>query len=185
MSLSLKLELQSNSKVVVTNYINQEKKEVTLNFIQQATRNSLDNLIQYRIYEIFINAQGVWNQVKFFDSSIEAAKEIDIERRFKNIMNPGGWIQITDYEREMYNKALPVINTYDSEKCVARTTEVIRKFENFGWEIVDKTQDYITMINHAKLTTLFIPNSREIEEKTLLKLINKAELSATGFLTSV
>lgn len=185
MSLSLRLELQSNSKVVVTNSINQEKKEVTLNFIKEATRNSLDNLIQYKFYEIFINAQEVWNQVNIFDSSIEAAKEIDIERKFKNIMDPGGWIQITDYEREMYNKALPVINTYDSKKCVAKTTEVIRKFKNFGWEIVDKTQDYTTMINHGKLTTLFIPNSHEIEEKTLLKLISKAELSVIDFLMSL
>ena len=181
MSLSLKLELQPNNKVIVTNSFNQESKEVTLNFVQNATRNSLDNLIQYKYYEILVNAEGVWNQVKYFDSSIEAAKEIDIERKFKNIMTPSSRIQITDCEREMYNRTLPVINTYDSRKDVAQTAKIIRKFKNFGWEIVDKTQDYITMINHGKLTTLFIPNCCEIEEKTLLKLISKAELSVIEF----
>ena len=185
MSLSLQLELRPNNKVMVTNSLNRESKEVTLNFIRNATRNSLDNLIQYKYYEIFINPQGIWNQVKYFDSSIEAAKEIDIERKFKEIMTPGGWIQITDREREMYNRALSVVNTYDSRKGVAKTAKIIHKFQNFGWEIVDKTQDYITMIHHGKLTTLFIPNSCEIEEKTLLKLISKAELSVIEFFRSV
>ena len=181
MSLTLKLELRPNNKVMVTNSLNHQSKEVTLNYVQNATRTSLDNLIQYKYYEILINAERVWNQVKYFDSSIEAAKEIDIERKYKEIMTPGGWIQITDREREMYNRALPIVNTYDSQKNVAKTAEIIRKFKNFGWEIVDKTQEYITMINHGKLTTLFIPNSREIEEEILLKLISKAELSVIEF----
>lgn len=185
MSLSLKLELQSNNKVVVTNSISQEKKEVTLNFIKETTRTSLDNLIQYKFYEILIDAQRVWNIVQTFNSSWEAAKEVDIERKYKNMMTPEGWITITDDERKMYHKALSLVNTYDYQKGIAKTTEVIRRLENFGWEIADKCQDYITMINYGKLTTLFIPNSREIEEKKLLKLISKAELSVIEFFTSV
>ena len=101
------------------------------------------------------------------------------------MMTSGDWITITDYERRMYNEALPVVNTYDFQNGVAKTTEVIRRLEKFGWEIADKCQDYITMINYGKLTTLFIPNSREIEEKKLLKLINKAEVSVIEFFTSV
>ena len=45
MSLSLKLELKSDKKVLVTNSETNEQQEVTLGFLQQITRDSLLMLV--------------------------------------------------------------------------------------------------------------------------------------------
>lgn len=185
MSLSLKLELLPNNQVLVTNSISQQKKEVTLNFIKQINRNSLDILIQYKYYEVCIDAERVWNQVQYFKPCIEAAKEIEVEQEFRDIMVGDRWIKITDREREMYNKALPWINMYDPERGIAKTIEVVRKLEKFGWRIIEQNSNDIVMINYGKQTILFIPNSSDIKKETLQTIINKAELNLTEFFSAV
>ncbi len=70
MSSSLKLELKPNNQVVVTNLQTNESREVSLSFIQQASRDSLAMLIQYKYYELIINTETIWRIVK--QSSIKA-----------------------------------------------------------------------------------------------------------------
>lgn len=113
MSLSLKLELKANKKVLVTNSETNEQKEVTVAFIQQVTGNSLLMLMQYRYYELLINAEKSWNRIKHFNTQREEITQIYIEQKFKNAMVDDSWSKITDYEKEMYSKALAWVDTYN------------------------------------------------------------------------
>jgi hypothetical protein len=115
MSLSLILELKSSKIVLVTNSETQEQKEVNLGFLQEITRDSLLMLIQYKRYELIINAEQHWNNVKRFNPEVEKNKEIYIEQKFKDIMVNDSWINITDYDREMYQKALAWAGSYSSD----------------------------------------------------------------------
>ena len=105
MSLSLKLELKSDNKVLVTNLETNEIKEVTLSFIQEAAGNSLVMLAQYKQYELFIGAEEVWRRVQRFNIQTEKIREIWTEHKFSQIMNSDG-LKISDYERKMYSKAI-------------------------------------------------------------------------------
>ena len=67
MSFSLKLELKSNNKVIVTNSATNESRKVNLGFIQDASRDPLSMLIQYKYYEIIINSEAVWRRIKQLD----------------------------------------------------------------------------------------------------------------------
>ena len=116
MSLSLKLELKADKKVLVTNSITHEQKEVTVSFLQEATGDSLLMLMQYRCYELIINADKAWNRVKYFNTEREKITQIYIEQKFRDAMVNDSYLQITDYEREMYSKALAWINTYNPQK---------------------------------------------------------------------
>ena len=106
MSFGLKLELKSNNKVLVTNLESNEVKEVTLNFIQRVTHDSLMMLAQYKYYELLINTEKVWNQILHFNSETEKLIEAGIEQKFRQIMLNNEWMKITDHDKEMYHKAL-------------------------------------------------------------------------------
>ena len=116
MSLSLKLELKSNNKVLVTNSETQERKEVNLSFLQEITRDSLLMLVQYKYYELIINAGRHWNSLKRFSAEREKIKEIYFRQKFKDVMVNDQWLKITDYEYEMYNKALAWVSLYNPKK---------------------------------------------------------------------
>jgi hypothetical protein len=115
MSLSLILQLKPNKIVLVSNSETQEQKEVTLGFLQEITRDSLLMLIQYKRYELIINAEQHWNNVKKFNPEVEKNKEIYIEQKFRDIMVNDSWMTITDYDREMYQKALAWASSYSSQ----------------------------------------------------------------------
>ena len=151
--MSLQLNLDNTNQVTVTNLITQEKKTVALTYIQKITRNSLDILIQYKAYEIIIDAQSVWNQIKYYDSQWEAAKEIEVEKKFRAIMTPGSWIEITDYEREQHEKALRLTEIYNPHTGAAKTSKVIERLKVFNWEIVDIDNNCITLYNHTRWLT--------------------------------
>ena len=185
MSLSLKLELHPDNTVSVTNSINQEKKIVSLNYIQEVTRNSLDILLQYKFYEICINAERIWNQVKYFSFQTEATKEIEIERKFTNIMSGSDKFKITDYDKYMYKKALPWINIYDTKKSIGKTITVIRQLEKFGWQILSNDCDYIIMSHYNKPKNLFIPNSSGMNKEVLKTLISQAGLTVDEFFSVI
>lgn len=106
MSFSLKLELKSGNKVIVTNLETNKTQEVTMNFIQKVTGDSLLTLAQYKYYELFINAERVWNRVIRFNSENERLVEIQTEHKFKQIMFNDDWLKITAHDKEMYHKAL-------------------------------------------------------------------------------
>lgn len=76
MSPSLKLELKNSSKVLVTNIATNEFREVSLAFIQDATRDSLSMLIQYKYYEVIINAEAVWSRVKQLDVAPQQIQKV-------------------------------------------------------------------------------------------------------------
>jgi hypothetical protein len=81
MALSLILELKSNFHVLVTHSETKEQIEVTLDFIQKVTKSSLSMMGQYKYYELIIEAEKYWNQLKRFHLGREAEmlKEIDLE----------------------------------------------------------------------------------------------------------
>ena len=124
MSLSLKLELKSDKKVLVTNSITNERKEVTLGFLQEITGDSLLMLAQYKNYELLINTQYYWGRIKCFNAEREKIKEIYVEQKFRDAMVDDRWIEISDYDRQMYNKALAWVNSYNlkpSKKNIDKT----------------------------------------------------------------
>lgn len=81
MAFSLKLELDFNYNVLVTNTETQEQIEVTLDFIQKITKNSLTMLIQYQYYELIIDAEKSWKAIKKVKPGLEATiiKELELE----------------------------------------------------------------------------------------------------------
>ena len=114
-SLILKLELKANNNVLVTNLQTNESRQVTLSFLQRAANDSLTLLVQNKRYELFINAEKVWQRVQHFDIEAEKIQEIELEQEFKRIMANDQWLKITDYDRDMYHKALASwANTYNS-----------------------------------------------------------------------
>ena len=114
--LSLKLELRDNNQVLVTNLQTNESREVTLRFIQEATHDSLPLLSQSKYYELIINAEKVWQTVQSFNVETEKIIEIGLEEKFRSIMTNDQWWKISDYDREMYQKALASwANTYNAQ----------------------------------------------------------------------
>ncbi len=122
--MSLKLELKSDKKVLVTNLQTNEQKEVTLGFLQQITGDSLLMLVQYKYYELLINAERVWQQVQQFNPETEAIKEIYFEQKFRDIMVNDSWLKITEYEWEMYNKALAWVEQYNSKSKIDKSAMI-------------------------------------------------------------
>lgn len=115
-SLSLKLERRDNNNVLVTNLQTNESREVSLRFIQEAAHDSLPLLSQSKYYELIINAEKVWQRVQNFDINLEKIIEIGLEQKFRRAMANDQWWKISDYEREMYQKALASwTNTYNSQ----------------------------------------------------------------------
>ncbi|MGL5836016.1 MAG: hypothetical protein ACRC1Z_22705 [Waterburya sp.] len=80
MVLSLKLEVKPNNYVLVTNLETQEQIEVTFDFIQRVTKSSLLMLAQHKYYEIIIEADKHWNNIKRFKPGLEEKiiKEIEL-----------------------------------------------------------------------------------------------------------
>ena len=81
MGLSLKLELKANNYVLVTNSATLEQIEVTLDFIYKATKNPLSMLSQYKYYELILEAEKHWNNIKKYKvgKETEIIKEIELE----------------------------------------------------------------------------------------------------------
>lgn len=115
-SLTLKLELQDNNEVIVTNSQTNKFQTVTMRFIQEAAGDSLLMLVQYKYYELIIDTDKIWQKVKRFDRQAEKMREIELERKFKDIMVNDGWLKITEHDREMYNKALATLANTSSFK---------------------------------------------------------------------
>ncbi|MEM8723761.1 MAG: hypothetical protein AAGE84_31530 [Cyanobacteria bacterium P01_G01_bin.39] len=115
-SLSLRLELIDHNQVLVTNLYTNESREVTLRFIQEAAHDSLPLLSQSKYYELIINAEKVWQRVQHFNIQTERIIEIGLEEKFRRAMTNDQWWKISDYDREMYQKALGSwANTYNSQ----------------------------------------------------------------------
>jgi len=79
MGLSLKLEVKPNNHVLVTNTETQEQIEVTLSFLQKVTKSSLMMLLEYKHYELILEAERHWSNL----SKFQAGKEIEILKEIK------------------------------------------------------------------------------------------------------
>ena len=116
MSLSLKLELISENRVLVTNSITNEQREVTLAFLKNITGDFLSLLIEHHTYELIINAKQHWQRVLSFDLDRERSKEIYLQQKFRDIMVNDAWLNITTYEKQMYTKAIAWASSYHPDQ---------------------------------------------------------------------
>ena len=85
---SIKLEVKPNNCVLVTNIETQEQIKVTFSFLQKVTKSSLSILAQYKYYELILEAEKHWNNIRKFQSGkeIEIIKKIELEE-LENIAN--------------------------------------------------------------------------------------------------
>jgi predicted RNA binding protein YcfA (HicA-like mRNA interferase family) len=60
--------------------------------------------------------------------------------------------------------------------------EVIKTFEQFGWEIARQKGSHIIMTKEGHIATLSIPNHTEVARGTLRSLISKAGLTIDEFI---
>ena len=70
--------------------------------------------------------------------------------------------------------ALPILSGQD----------VVKAFENLGWEEVRRRGSHIVMVKEGHIATLSIPNHKEVARGTLRSLIRAADLTVEEFLDS-
>src|SRR5437016_13992273 len=63
--------------------------------------------------------------------------------------------------------------------------DVIRTFEKFGWRIARQKGSHIIMTKENSITTLSIPNHKEVARGTLRSLIIKSGLIIEEFINQV
>jgi len=59
--------------------------------------------------------------------------------------------------------------------------EVVRIFEKLGWSIARQSSSHIIMTKQGEITTLSIPDHREVAKGTLRSLIRAANLTIDEF----
>lgn len=68
---------------------------------------------------------------------------------------------------------------------VLSSQEVIRVFESFGWIVIRKRGSHIIMVKENHISTLSIPNHKEIARGTLRSLIRSAGLTVSEFIDEI
>jgi predicted RNA binding protein YcfA (HicA-like mRNA interferase family) len=63
--------------------------------------------------------------------------------------------------------------------------EVIRAFENLGWEVARQKGSHIILVKEGHIATISIPKHREVARGTLKSLIRKADLSLEEFIEAL
>jgi predicted RNA binding protein YcfA (HicA-like mRNA interferase family) len=63
-----------------------------------------------------------------------------------------------------------------------RPRDVIRAFEKFGWQVAGQRGSHIILTKAGHMTTLSVPDHREVARGTLRVLISKADLTVEEFL---
>jgi predicted RNA binding protein YcfA (HicA-like mRNA interferase family) len=63
-----------------------------------------------------------------------------------------------------------------------RPRDVIRAFEKFGWQVAGQSGSHIILTKAGHITTLSVPDHREVARGTLRVLISKADLTVEEFL---
>lgn len=64
---------------------------------------------------------------------------------------------------------------------VLRGRDVVRVFENFGWRVARQSSSHIIMTKEGEITTLSIPDHKEVAKGTLRSLIRAANLTIDEF----
>jgi len=68
---------------------------------------------------------------------------------------------------------------------ILKLREVIRAFENLGWEVARRRGSHIILTKEGELGTLSVPNHSEVARGTLRSLIAKAGLTIEEFLEAL
>lgn len=63
--------------------------------------------------------------------------------------------------------------------------EIVKAFENFGWEVKRQKGSHIIMTRTGSIATLSIPNHFEVARGTLRNLIGKSGINIEDFLKAV
>ncbi len=63
--------------------------------------------------------------------------------------------------------------------------EVVTAFVALGWEVTRQSGSHIIMVKDGSITTLSIPNHREVARGTLRGLIRAANITVDEFLTAM
>jgi predicted RNA binding protein YcfA (HicA-like mRNA interferase family) len=59
--------------------------------------------------------------------------------------------------------------------------EVVKTFEKLGWRVARQSSSHIIMTKQGEITTLSIPDHREVAKGTLRSLIRAANLTIDEF----
>jgi predicted RNA binding protein YcfA (HicA-like mRNA interferase family) len=68
---------------------------------------------------------------------------------------------------------------------VLRPQEVVRTFENIGWEVARQRGSHIIMTKEGHIASLSIPNHPTVARGTLRSLIVKAGITVEDFLDAM
>ena len=68
---------------------------------------------------------------------------------------------------------------------VLKHREVVRVFENLGWEVARKKGSHIIMTKEGHIATLSVPNHSEVARGTLRSLIARAGITLEQFLENL
>lgn len=68
---------------------------------------------------------------------------------------------------------------------VLSSSQVVKGFEHFGWEVVRHRGSHIIMVKEGHIATLSIPDHREVAKGTLRSLIRSAGLTVDEFLEAL
>jgi len=66
-----------------------------------------------------------------------------------------------------------------------KPSQVVKVFENLGWEVVRQKGSHIILTREGHIATLSVPKHKEVARGTLRGLINRAGLSVEEFLDSL
>ena len=66
-----------------------------------------------------------------------------------------------------------------------KPSQVVKAFENLGWEVVCQKGSHIILTREGHIATLSVPKHKEVARGTLRGLINRAGLSVEEFLDSL
>ncbi|MEK7202483.1 MAG: type II toxin-antitoxin system HicA family toxin [Patescibacteria group bacterium] len=68
---------------------------------------------------------------------------------------------------------------------VLKPRQVVRAFENLGWEVARQKGSHIILVKEGQIATLSVPNHSEVARGTLRSLINRAGLTIDEFLMAI
>ena len=63
-----------------------------------------------------------------------------------------------------------------------KPSQVVKAFENLGWEVVRQKGSHIIMTREGHIATVSIPKHKEVARGTLRGLINRAGLTVDEFI---
>ena len=66
-----------------------------------------------------------------------------------------------------------------------KPSQVVKAFENLGWEVVRQKGSHIILTREGHIATLSVPRHKEVARGTLRGLINRAGLTVEEFLDSL